>query len=171
MMPRWTNSYKPSYNAGRRGGGRIHRYAPESGTPAPPYGPLVREIRKSDLVPGAEKYKDSATIKDCELVASYNWLDKSNPTMLIPGKYSHKIPLPSFPLWPDRPTKIPWPPPRQTSEMEPSRCSRRFARRQRHLLPRPQRSPVPVPPAGAGRAGLALGRPQAAGRDRCGGLR
>ncbi|KAB5582270.1 hypothetical protein GE09DRAFT_262617 [Coniochaeta sp. 2T2.1] len=65
-----------------------------SSVPAPPLGTLIQSLAKHDLDNDAEAYLDSARIQDCELVASYNWLDKSDPAMIIPGRPPRWTPLP-----------------------------------------------------------------------------
>ena len=42
---------------------------------------------KHDLHKDAQGYADKASIQDCNVVASYNWLDKGSPTLLVPGQY------------------------------------------------------------------------------------
>ncbi len=59
--------------------------AQPSSTPAPPLGPIIESLFTSDIEADAGKYASTAVIKDCELVASYNWLDKKEPTILVPG--------------------------------------------------------------------------------------
>ncbi|KAK3396790.1 hypothetical protein B0T20DRAFT_508034 [Sordaria brevicollis] len=65
-------------------------------TPPPPLGPLLKSLRVNDLDDDPDN-QHSATIQDCELVSSYNWLDTplSEPNILIPGKP---------PLWSPPPT-------------------------------------------------------------------
>jgi len=80
------------YRRGKRGGWqqstRSHYQKTStvvSSAPVPPLGTLIQSLNKHDLVEDANNYLDRASIQDCELVASYNWLDKSDPAMLIPG--------------------------------------------------------------------------------------
>ncbi|MCJ1245108.1 hypothetical protein MMC30_002309 [Trapelia coarctata] len=50
-----------------------------------PIGHLIGTIRLSE-VQSAVQLKDAApTIEDCQYVASYNWLNRKNPTILVPG--------------------------------------------------------------------------------------
>lgn len=58
-----------------------------STVPAPPLGKLIQSLDKSDLEKDAERFVDKASIQDCSLVASYNWLGKTDPTVVIPGQY------------------------------------------------------------------------------------
>jgi hypothetical protein len=45
---------------------------------------IVDEIKRSQL---NEKSNSEATITAVEHVASYNWIDKEKPTILVPGKF------------------------------------------------------------------------------------
>lgn len=56
-----------------------------SPVPPPPLGKPIQLLDKHDLEKDAASYTDKARIQDCKLVASYNWLDKSDPTIIIPG--------------------------------------------------------------------------------------
>lgn len=58
-----------------------------SSVPSPPLGKLIQSLTKHDLEKDARAYIDKASIQDCSVVTSYNWLDKSNPTIVIPGQY------------------------------------------------------------------------------------
>ncbi|KAK1981577.1 geranylgeranyl pyrophosphate synthetase [Colletotrichum cereale] len=65
--------------AGRR------RPEPETPSPAPPFGPLVETVDIAELSEPAAQFEATARVTSCELVASYNWLDKKAPSVLIPG--------------------------------------------------------------------------------------
>ncbi|KAK2002736.1 geranylgeranyl pyrophosphate synthetase [Colletotrichum falcatum] len=66
---------------------------PETSSPAPPFGPLVEKIDVAELSKPAAKFEASARVTGCELVASYNWLDKTSPSVLIPGAPPRWTPL------------------------------------------------------------------------------
>ncbi|KAB5586293.1 hypothetical protein GE09DRAFT_59099 [Coniochaeta sp. 2T2.1] len=90
-----------TYRRGWRGGWpRSNRsYHPKrstdvSSSPAPPLGTVIQSLDKHDLEIDAEEHLDKAYIQDCELVASYNWLDKSSPNIIIPGRPPRWTPLP-----------------------------------------------------------------------------
>jgi len=55
--------------------------------PPPPFGPLLQTLKAEDLAVPSKKFVDSATIRDVQLLTSYNWLDKKGvePTILVPG--------------------------------------------------------------------------------------
>ncbi|OIW23055.1 hypothetical protein CONLIGDRAFT_563280, partial [Coniochaeta ligniaria NRRL 30616] len=65
-----------------------------SSIPPPPLGKLIQSLNKDDLDKDAKDFTDKASIQDCSLVTSYNWLDKSDPTILIPGTPPRWTPLP-----------------------------------------------------------------------------
>jgi len=50
-----------------------------------PLGELLTTLNNSDLKPTLATPGDAALIKDCEYVASYNWVDATTPTIMIPG--------------------------------------------------------------------------------------
>lgn len=54
-------------------------------SPEPPLGPVLFSLTKSDFDRNAETYKAQSAITDCKAVASYNWLDKAEPTISVPG--------------------------------------------------------------------------------------
>ncbi|KAK2035985.1 geranylgeranyl pyrophosphate synthetase [Colletotrichum somersetense] len=66
---------------------------PEALSPAPPFGPLVETIGIAELSGPAAQFKASAHVTNCELVASYNWLDKTAPSIVIPGAPPRWTPL------------------------------------------------------------------------------
>ena len=51
----------------------------------PPFGPVVCELDIKDLFNKAEMLEKSSFISDCTAIASYNWLDSEEPTILVPG--------------------------------------------------------------------------------------
>ncbi|KAK0705858.1 hypothetical protein B0T26DRAFT_655827 [Lasiosphaeria miniovina] len=57
-------------------------------TTPPPLGKLIQTVRVKDLAGESKNFIDSAAIRDCEAIASFNWLDKkgSESTVLTPGK-------------------------------------------------------------------------------------
>ena len=61
---------------------------------SPTRGELLREIGETDLRRSDEmqsSFKGPAEITDCVNVASYNWRDGNDPTILIPGTSMHHI--------------------------------------------------------------------------------
>lgn len=61
------------------------RTAPNS-SPEPPLGALLHSLDVSDFHEDANMYVTESVITDCTAVASYNWLDRPEPTIIIPGK-------------------------------------------------------------------------------------
>lgn len=56
--------------------------------PSPPLGPLLQTLTELDLsAAGLTENHDGgrAEITDCAYVASFNWLDRDEPTILVPG--------------------------------------------------------------------------------------
>ena len=56
--------------------------------PSPPLGPLLQTLSEADLLATDQAQSSCdkpAKITDCTYVASFNWLDRDEPTILIPG--------------------------------------------------------------------------------------
>jgi hypothetical protein len=51
-----------------------------------PLGDLICTIRNPDLRPSHLDPTPSLHIQGCEYVASYNWLNSTDPTVVVPGK-------------------------------------------------------------------------------------
>ena len=60
----------------------------QSSAPPPPLGPIVARLFKHELSEAEAERLSPATITDCEFVASYNWLNKKQPAILLPGTCS-----------------------------------------------------------------------------------
>ena len=59
--------------------------------PSPPFGSLIRTLRETDFLASDEaqsSHDEPEKITHSEYLASYNWLDHGEPTVLIPGKSS-----------------------------------------------------------------------------------
>lgn len=56
--------------------------------PLLPLGPLIKTLQKDDINDAAQDFTESAKIRDCGTIASYNWLNKKGPdaTIIVPGK-------------------------------------------------------------------------------------
>lgn len=60
----------------------------ESDHPRPPsseLGTVLAAIHRTDLAEPSAVVKDLPKIANCREVASYNWLDQKEPTLLVPG--------------------------------------------------------------------------------------
>lgn len=55
------------------------------GSPAPPLGTLIETIAHGGLSESAEGLASCARVTNCNLLASYNWLDRAKPSILVPG--------------------------------------------------------------------------------------
>lgn len=56
--------------------------------PSPPLGPLFQTLSEANLLAADQtqsRYGEPAEITKCAYVASFNWLDRDEPTILIPG--------------------------------------------------------------------------------------
>lgn len=51
-----------------------------------PLGDLISTVRRSDLKPSHLDLTPPLHIQGCEYVASYNWLDSKDPTVVVPGE-------------------------------------------------------------------------------------
>ncbi|TKW56232.1 hypothetical protein CTA1_3739 [Colletotrichum tanaceti] len=80
------------YQKQKDGYSQVRRNHPWRQRP-PPLGPLVEKVDVAELVKPAKGYRSSAQVTNCELVASYNWLDKQQPTVMIPGAPPKWTPL------------------------------------------------------------------------------
>ncbi|OLN96711.1 hypothetical protein CCHL11_02291 [Colletotrichum chlorophyti] len=58
---------------------------PRPAAPAPPLGSVIETVSIADLTEPASAFAPSARVTDCRFVASYNWLDKPKPSILVPG--------------------------------------------------------------------------------------
>ena len=70
-------------------GGRGNLLARKESVPqprSPPLGPLLQTLRTEDFIEFHRLDDERLAIKDCEDIASFNWLDKKEPTILIPGE-------------------------------------------------------------------------------------
>ncbi|KAL8714539.1 MAG: hypothetical protein Q9220_001487 [cf. Caloplaca sp. 1 TL-2023] len=54
--------------------------------PSPSLGPLLKTFNDSDLEDALALNKEDASITDCEDVASFNWMNEEEPTIVVPGK-------------------------------------------------------------------------------------
>lgn len=53
--------------------------------PSPPLGQVLATLSDVDLANPSDLSEYSAKISSCEDVASYNWLNEQEPTILVPG--------------------------------------------------------------------------------------
>lgn len=74
-----------SYRTRGRGGSRTWQKPLEvTPTPEPPFGALIKSIAAADL--NVASYDgNEVVITDSELIASFNWIDSPEPTILVPG--------------------------------------------------------------------------------------
>ena len=53
--------------------------------PSPPLGQVLVTLSDVDLANPSDLFEYPAKISSCEDVASYNWLNEQEPTILVPG--------------------------------------------------------------------------------------
>lgn len=73
---------------GRGSGGWLHGSSTrmdQMPTPEAPLGTLLYSLKNSDFHDDAKRYVTESIITECREVASYNWLDRGEPTMVVPG--------------------------------------------------------------------------------------
>lgn len=84
----------------RRGGGFVtrpgqDRYPTQPGsrsiTESRPLGELLAILEITDLGHAGHDSPIDATVRDCNYVTSYNWLDTESPTVVIPGQHHHSL--------------------------------------------------------------------------------
>lgn len=51
-----------------------------------PAGHLIGTIHLSDIRSHVQLRDPAPTIEDCVYIASYNWLNRKDPTILVPGE-------------------------------------------------------------------------------------
>jgi hypothetical protein len=54
--------------------------------PAPPLGILLQKLTPEQCTEDENDVQEELGIKNAELLASYNWTDAKNPTILFPGE-------------------------------------------------------------------------------------
>lgn len=84
------------YRRGGRGGWAPRSFAAppkEPSAPAPPLGNLIQDLKPEDLEDASRDLEGVANITKRSLVASFNWLDADNSTILIPGRPPKWSPL------------------------------------------------------------------------------
>jgi hypothetical protein len=85
---------------------------------------------------------EKPAIRDCQYVASYNWLDKKTPTILVPGKANLFHPPPQTANYQTHS--------RLATSLPPAQACTYVEARQWHVLQRPQCSAIPSIPSRAG---------------------
>ncbi|KAM0323929.1 hypothetical protein ACHAQA_008510 [Verticillium albo-atrum] len=73
--------------------GRSSMSTTASPNPPPPFGPEIASISAKDLTKDVAVTTGEARVTNFKLVASYNWLDKRDPTIIVPGMPPRWTPL------------------------------------------------------------------------------
>ncbi|KAN0085300.1 hypothetical protein V8E54_001767 [Elaphomyces granulatus] len=78
-----TGRQKPNFRASRGGlFGNKEQSHPDKESPPPPYGELLLETKREDL----QVSSYDPRITSCSYVASYSWLNRAVPSVMIPGE-------------------------------------------------------------------------------------
>jgi hypothetical protein len=70
----------------RRGNRGIRGFSVGLPTVTTPLGTLVKSLTAADAFSSGASGRESPKITDCEFVGSYNLLNKTTPTILVPGE-------------------------------------------------------------------------------------
>lgn len=57
--------------------------------PAPPLGNLLEQLTQDQFNEDKHDAEGKIEITDTKLLASYNWMDAEDPTIVFPGKFKH----------------------------------------------------------------------------------
>lgn len=88
------SSGRATYGRGSFGGyGTRGRAASIPTTPSPPLGKLIQSFSLDQLPSISEPKLADSHLTDCELMASYSWMDKASPSITIPGMPPRWSPL------------------------------------------------------------------------------
>ncbi|KAK2597594.1 hypothetical protein N8I77_012372 [Diaporthe amygdali] len=85
-------SFQGSYGRSGREG-LVKGKRPQFSSPEPALGSLLSTLSQTDFNTTAGKYESDSSITDCVTVTSYNWLDRAEPTIAVPGKPAKWTPL------------------------------------------------------------------------------
>lgn len=88
-----------SYGPPTRGGWSGRAVPPAlAASPEPPLGPLLSSLTTTTFDQEAKEYEPKSFIANVKTVASYNWLDRTEPTIIVPGRdSSHSLLSPFIP--------------------------------------------------------------------------
>lgn len=84
-------SWRGGTSRGGRGGAWYPKPLPKA--PSGAYGPTIDSVDTKALL----IEEDSPEIANVEYVASYNWLDGTKPTVLVPGKHPPALSISKLP--------------------------------------------------------------------------
>lgn len=124
-----------SNNRGGRGrgyGSTVQRGGMELPEKALPFGTVISTLTHEEVKTSLSSGR-ATSITGCQYLASFNWLKKGSPTIVVPGKY--RITRPDVGHEADEQ--------RLTSEVDTTQTASSTGRRFRRLLPRYQRRTIP----------------------------
>src|SRR5271156_3087760 len=137
---RWRGSSdSSSYRRGQTRGSfesRLSWQKPEiPKPPSPPLGPVLTKLCEEDLVESSSLYEYSPRITSCKDIASYNWLDSKEPTILVPGPQPFLFPSHDLELRINRGCERSDSKKRKTPGLDTSGHAHKAQGRRRELLP------------------------------------
>lgn len=80
---RGSHLYGPSTRGGWSG---LSASPALAASPEPPLGPLLSSMPKNKFNQKTKDHEPRAFVTDLKTVASYNWVDRTEPTIIIPGR-------------------------------------------------------------------------------------
>jgi hypothetical protein len=107
--------------------------------PAPPLGTLLQKLTPEQCTEDEQDVQEEVRITNVEFLASYNWTDAQDPTILFPGKFRRMNQI-----RPSLTEQI-----RHATIMEPTSRSEEAATRLWEILQRPECSSASKSPYGA----------------------
>jgi hypothetical protein len=89
--------HQPWRGRGRgKGSYQNRRGATRNLYPPPPLGDVLATISLGDLKDLADEETGPAQIINSQYLVSYNWLDRTTHTILVPGRYLHPYTLSTY---------------------------------------------------------------------------
>ena len=86
--------YRGGRHPWRGSSGSTSRQGPIQTPPAPPFGSLIEEVTPLQCTGDDDATRKIVSITDTKFLASYNWTDAKDPSIIFPGKSrSEKLPV------------------------------------------------------------------------------
>jgi hypothetical protein len=85
-----------NYRGGRRpwrgSSGSTSSRGPITTPPAPPLGLLLEQLTPAQCADDGTGARDKVEITDTKFLASYNWMDARDPSIVCPGRFNREEP-------------------------------------------------------------------------------